>query len=199
MVAASTGPATTCSTRPSGAQKYAATLPPCFWPLTILNVATFWKDEQKYSLTYLPTCSFARAFTRSASALFQVSFGSSNRPETCSTKTSFWSFLACLAASDGVSKNCTAVPWSPQPTVSAFFSLAAGALSAGRSLPFSSLLPASNGASESPAAVTNARERMPDLLHKGNPRVLSHIYRPQNIRVNNGIRWLCNKLVTKGE
>jgi hypothetical protein len=41
-VAASTGPATQFSTRPSGAQKYAATLPPCFCPLTILKVATFW-------------------------------------------------------------------------------------------------------------------------------------------------------------
>src|SRR5262249_56059847 len=77
MTEAFTGPATTCSTRPSGAQKYDATLPPCLAPLTILNVATFWNDETKYSLRYLPTASFANAPTRSASALFQVKRGSS--------------------------------------------------------------------------------------------------------------------------
>ena len=48
--------ATMCSTRPSGAQKYEATLPPCFCPpLTIRNVATFWNEETKCSLRYLPT------------------------------------------------------------------------------------------------------------------------------------------------
>ena len=41
-----TGPAMACSTRPSGAQKYEATLPPCFWvgPFgvwTTRNVPTF--------------------------------------------------------------------------------------------------------------------------------------------------------------
>src|SRR5262249_1738132 len=121
MVAASTGPATQCSTRPSGAQKYAATLPPCFWLPTILKVATFWKAETKYSLRYLPTSGLARAPTRSASALFQVKRGSSKLPLTCNTKTSFSSFLACLAAADGLSANSTLVPKLPQD-FSAFFS-----------------------------------------------------------------------------
>src|SRR5256885_15456948 len=83
MVAAFTGPATQCSTRPSGAQKYAATLPPClvgtapFGVVTILNVATFWNDDTQFSLRNFPTSGLARAFTRSASALFQVNCGSS--------------------------------------------------------------------------------------------------------------------------
>src|SRR6476660_9250409 len=100
-------------TRPSGAQKYVATLPPCLAPPTILNVATFWNDEQKLSLTNLPTSGLARAFTRSASALFQVKAGFSKCPDTCRTMTSFSSFLACLAASAGVSSKCTDVPYSP--------------------------------------------------------------------------------------
>src|SRR5262245_24564202 len=79
------------------------------------NVATFWNDEQKYSLRYLPTSGLARAFTRSASALFHVKRGSSKLPDTCRTKTSFCSFFAFAAADDGVSKNSTLVPWSPQP------------------------------------------------------------------------------------
>src|SRR5262249_18625050 len=75
------------------------------------NVATFWKEETKYSLRYLPTSGLARAFTRSASALFQVKRGSSKCPETCSTKTSFSCFFASTAASDGVATNSTLVPW----------------------------------------------------------------------------------------
>ena len=46
-MSASTGPAMACSTRPSGAQKYDATFPPCFWAPTILNVATFWYEAAK--------------------------------------------------------------------------------------------------------------------------------------------------------
>src|SRR5579884_1949525 len=78
------------------------------------KVATFWNDETKYSLRYLPTSGLARAFTRSASALFQVKRGSSKLPETCKTKTSFCSFLARWAAALGVSTNSTLVPNEPQ-------------------------------------------------------------------------------------
>src|SRR5438477_11872041 len=100
-VPASTGPAIQCSTRPSGAQKYEATLPPCFCLPTIRKVPTFWNDEQKYSSRYLPVSALASAFTRSASALFQVKSGSSNSPEIWRTKTSFSSLSAARAASDG--------------------------------------------------------------------------------------------------
>src|ERR671926_1642114 len=79
------------------------------------KVATFWNDEAKYSLRYLPTSGLARAFTRSASALFQVKRGSSKLPETWSTKTSFCSFLALVAAWLGVSKKSTLVPCESQP------------------------------------------------------------------------------------
>jgi hypothetical protein len=40
-------------------------------------VATFWNDAQKFSLMNLPTSGLLSAFTRSASALFQVKRGSS--------------------------------------------------------------------------------------------------------------------------
>src|SRR5262249_976179 len=85
--------------------------PPCLLPLTILKVATFWKEEQKYSLTYFPTSGLAKALTRNASALFQVRRGSSKLPETCNTKTSFSCFLAAVAASEGGSTNSMAVSW----------------------------------------------------------------------------------------
>src|SRR5262249_39243416 len=78
------------------------------------KVATFWKEATKCSLRYLPASGLARAFTRSASALFQVKRGSSKLPERCSTKSSFSCFLANLAASAGVSTNCTEVPKLPQ-------------------------------------------------------------------------------------
>src|SRR5262245_56355395 len=78
------------------------------------KVATFWNEETKYSLRYLPTSGLARAFTRSASALFQVNLGSSKLPLTCNTKTSFSSFRAWAAASVGDSTNCTEVPNEPQ-------------------------------------------------------------------------------------
>src|SRR5262249_17146720 len=65
----------------------------------------------KYLLTSLPTSSFARAFTRSASALFQVKLGSSKYPETCKTSTSFLSAAARLAASAGEATKSMAVPW----------------------------------------------------------------------------------------
>src|SRR6516162_7819619 len=78
------------------------------------KVATFWKEEAKYSLRYLPTSGLASALTRSASALFQVKRGSSKLPETCRTKTSFCSFLASRAASLGVSTKLTRVPCEPQ-------------------------------------------------------------------------------------
>src|SRR5438067_6627588 len=74
------------------------------------KVATFWKEQTKDSLRYLPTSGLARAFTRSASALFQVKRGSSKLPETCSTKTSFCSFLAISAALLGVETKSTWVP-----------------------------------------------------------------------------------------
>src|SRR5260370_6696461 len=74
------------------------------------KVATFWKELTKLSLRYLPTSGLANAFTRSASALFQVKRGSSNLPETCSTKTSFCCFLASSAALLGVDTKSTPVP-----------------------------------------------------------------------------------------
>src|SRR5262249_43160784 len=132
--------------------KYEATLPPCFCPPTILKVATFWKEETKYSLRYLPTSLFARAFTRSASALFQVKRGSSKWPETCRTKTSFCCFFASSAASLGVSTTSRAVPWQAS---SSFLDLSPGGAAA-------SGPPAT--ARQSTAAFQNFRDRMRYLL-----------------------------------
>jgi hypothetical protein len=53
---------------------------------------------------------FAKAFTRSACALFQVNFGSSKWPETWRTKTSFSSFFALAAASEGEPDHSIDVP-----------------------------------------------------------------------------------------
>src|SRR5262249_10043067 len=183
MVAASTGPATQCRTRPSGAQKYAATLTRCFCLPTIRKVPTFWKEEQNDSLMYFPTSGLARAFTRSASALFQVKSGFSKLPEMCSTKTSFCSFFACVAASDGVSKNCTLVPWSlvqPQPSVFSAGLVAAltagGPLPVGGSPPFTSepgasckLQPATS-ARPSPAAARSGTRRTGTSFSIGSSR-----------------------------
>src|SRR5262249_33249572 len=76
-----------------------------------------------------------RAFTRSASALFQVKRGSSKLPETCSTKTSFSCFLAIRAASLGVSTNSTLVPKEPQECSLASFSKELSGLSEARTSP----------------------------------------------------------------
>src|SRR5262249_26101531 len=92
------------------------------------KVATFWKEAQKYSLRYLPTSGLANAFTRSASALFQVKRGSSKLPETCNTKTSFSFLAAWRAASEGVSKNSTLVPKPLQPLSDLASSLAQAGL-----------------------------------------------------------------------
>src|SRR6516225_2888434 len=97
------------------------------------KVATFWKEQAKYSLRYLPTSGLARAFTRSASALFQVKRGSSKLPETCRTRTSFSCFLATFAASLGVSTNSTDVPNEPQDALG--FSNGSLSLSAARAAP----------------------------------------------------------------
>src|SRR6266404_621496 len=82
------------------------------------KVATFWKEETKYLSRYLPTSGFARAFTRSASALFQVKAGSSKSPETCKTTTSFSSFSALRAAALGECSKWMLVPNSPVQTAS---------------------------------------------------------------------------------
>src|SRR5579883_3398299 len=95
------------------------------------KVATFWKEDTKYSFRYLPVFTLANAFTRSASALFQVKRGSSKWPETCRTKTSFSSFWALRAASDGELTNSTWVPKRPQPSLGFSTGLADTALAAG--------------------------------------------------------------------
>ncbi len=63
------------------------------------NVPTFCVADTKCSFTKSPTVSFARAFTRSAWALFQVNPSSSMFPDKCSTNTSFCSFAARFFAS----------------------------------------------------------------------------------------------------
>src|SRR6185437_14290587 len=78
---------------------------------TMRKVATFWKEDTKYSLRYFPTSGLARAFTRSASALFQVKQESSKLPETCSTNRSLLSRRAVSAASAGWPRNWTLVPY----------------------------------------------------------------------------------------
>ena len=72
IVAASTGPATHVqhpAVRGAEVRGHVAAL--LLALPTILNVATFWNDETKYSLTYLPTSSFASAPTRSARRCFR--------------------------------------------------------------------------------------------------------------------------------
>src|SRR2546422_7776216 len=79
------------------------------------KVATFWKELTKCLLRYAPTSGLAKAFTRSAWALFQVNFGSSKYPETWRTKTSFSSFFALSAASEGEPDHTTEVPYDCLP------------------------------------------------------------------------------------
>jgi hypothetical protein len=59
-----------------------------------LEVATFWNADTKWRLRYSPTSAPARAFTRSASALFQVKPASSKLPETCNRNVSLPSAAA---------------------------------------------------------------------------------------------------------
>src|SRR5262249_28201328 len=100
-----------------------------------------------------------RAPTRSASALFQVKRGSSKLPLTCNTKTSFSSFLACLAAADGLSANSTLVPKLPQD-FSAFFSTSGDGGRPGRGCGSEAQTTPSPSSGVSKAALLSVRRRI---------------------------------------
>ena len=114
MVSALTGPAMTVQDAAIGGAEVAGDVAALFLSADDAEGGDFLEGGHEVFVEVLADFGIGQGVHTDASALFQVKRGSSKLPDTCSTKTSFCSFLAICAALLGVATNSMVVPCAPQ-------------------------------------------------------------------------------------